>query len=377
MASIVLSLALISTAQTDPVLDGATVFALLQRYHSSFRDVSFIHEGRLERADTGTGEFKPALQFQTFYAYRSDGAALLDLFSQQPDKPKARTVAAVLNGRYERLDATPDRETPIRARVPESGSGAPGSLGGPYSPQRIFLAWYMPTLGDPAEHDFKVLGWEEVGGHRCQKVHMLRLSRTNLKGWHGDLPYIRLWIDPERGGYPVRYEYYRGDALELRGEITRMERVQVPGSRAIWFPTQGKVWGYGGSRPGTYSKEPTYTDTHGVLIQTLKFNQGLKDSFFSVKKHALVASDEGLRKLMREMESEAAQKEKKVVRIDPEAHRKKLDQALEEANRQAKQLEASSAARAGNGLSVALYSSLGAAGVLMLGIAGFFYWRRQ
>ncbi len=256
----------------------------------------------------------------------------------------------------------------------------PGRWGVPTAPSAIFLAWYMPTPGEPAEHDFKVLGWEDVGGCRCLKVSMLRQPKKLLEGWHGDLPYIRLWIDPQRDGYPVRYEYYSGDALQVRGEITRMERVQVPEGRAIWFPTQGKVWGFvGQGKRGemVVRKEPTYIDTHRVLINTVKFNQGLKDPFFSVKKHALVASDEGLRKLQREMESEAASKEKEIVHIDPESHRKSLDEALEEANRQAQQLEASSAARAGLGWSGALYGSFGAAGALTLAIAGFWYWRSR
>jgi hypothetical protein len=369
-----LSLALLTTAQNDPAIDGPTVFALLQRYHSAFRDISFIHEGNLEYMDARPGKPDFARKFQTFYAYRSDGATLLDLFSQQAGKSMGRSITSILRGRMERLNATPDRDTPIRAREPESGPGAPGMLGYPQSPERIFMAPYLSTLGEPAEHDLNVLGWEDVGGNRCLKVSMLKQTKKDLQGWHGGLPYVRLWIDPQRDGYPVRYEHYQGDDLHLRGEITRMERVQVPEGRAIWFPTQGKVWGFVGLDL-KLPKEPAYTDTHGVLIQTLKFNQGLKDSFFSVKKHALVASEEGLRKLQREMESEAARKGEKVVHVDPESHRKRLDAALEEANRQAQQLEASSAARAGFGWSGAFFGGLGAAGAIMLSLAGFWYWR--
>ena len=177
----------------------------------------------------------------------------------------------------------------------------PGRWGALTAPSATFLAWYMPTLGEPAEHDFKALGWEDVNGRRCLKVHMLRQPKKLLEGWHGGLPYLRLWIDPQRNGYPVRFEYYRGEVLQFRGEITRMQRVQVPHGRAIWFPIQGRVWSFLAQEGFRLvpRKEPASVDTHGVLIDTVKFNQGLKDSFFSVKKHALVASDEGLRKLLR------------------------------------------------------------------------------
>jgi hypothetical protein len=122
------------------------------------------------------------------------------------------------------------------------------------------------------------------------------------------------------------------------------------------------------------SKEPTSTDTHKILANTVKFNQGYSDAFFSVKKHALVASDEGSRKLQRERENEAAGQARRVP-ADPESRRKRLDEALEEADRQTKQLEASSASRSGLGWLGVLPGGMGGFGVAFLGVAAFWYWK--
>ena len=81
-----------------------------------------------------------------------------------------------------------------------------------------------------------------------------------------------------------------------------------------------------------------------ILLNTVKFDQGLADSFFSVKKHAAAANDESLLKLQRELEHEPSAK--KPLAADPESRRKRLDEALAEANTQSKGLEASSLAPA-------------------------------
>jgi hypothetical protein len=358
------------------------LFALLQRYHASFRDVTLIHEGTSEMRRAEPGKPDIVNRFQSFYAYRSDGATLLDVFSQRSDKPKNRSIYTILHNRLERLDATPDADEPIRARVPESGPAGPGSLGRPDSPERIFFAWHFATLGEAGEHDVKPLGWEDIDGHRCLGFSMLQQPKALLKGWVGELPYIRLWIDPQRDGYPVRFESYRGEELEVRREITRMERLPLPDGKSIWFPTQGKTWGFLGKWDRgklLHTKEPTSAETHTILIKTVKFNQGMNDGFFSVKKHALVASDEDFRKLQRELEAEATIAASKVKSVpnDLESRRKRLDDALVEADRQAQRLEASSAARSGAGWFDFLTGGMGVLGVGLLGGVAFWYWKHR
>ena len=378
MAAVTLALALLLPAQGQPATDARTVFALMERYHSSFQDVTFLHEGAIVKAGVESSNPVNTSRFQSYYAYRNDGATLLDVFaSGRGDRPDTRTVRSVLKGQLEIFDASPDYGDPIRERSPVAARGGPGSLASQDSPERIFMAWYFRTLGDPAEHEAEVQGWEDLDGHHCLRVRMLRQPKPLLKGWMGGLPFVKLWIDLERDGYPLRVEFYSGDNLEVRTEIFRLERVSLPNGRPFWMPAEGRTSTYvgGSSRGGMIrSKTPLSIETHKILAGSVKFNQGLKDEFFSTKRHALIANDEDLRKLLREHPKKPTNTIKSSP-SDPESTQKRLDEALAEADRQAHQLEASSAARAGFGWSGVLYWGLGVAGVLMLGLGAFWYRR--
>jgi hypothetical protein len=380
MIPITLLLALGFPTQNAPAIDARTVFALLERYHASFQDIAFVHEGTWVKAGGSAANPPFAYRFQGFYAYRADGATVLDVFgTRRGDEPETRTIYSVLKGRLEILGASPDLLPRVRDRTPAVASGGPGSLTYLDSPERTFLAWYFPTLTDPAEHDAEVQGWEDVDGHRCLKVRMLKQPKPLLKGWPGGLPFVKFWIDLERGGYPLRYELYRGDELEVRAEITRLERLDLPDGRPLWLPAEGKTYTHleGSSRTGVvHTKEPLSVETHKILMNTVRFNQGLNDGFFSTKKHALVANDEGLRKLQRELDQKPVPRVKRST-SDPESVQKALDEALAEADHQAERLEASSAARAGAGWFDVLTGGLGVFGAFLLGGVGSRYWRSR
>ena len=135
---------------------------------------------------------------------------------------------------------------------------------------------------------------------------------------------------------------------QVRSEISRLEHQPLPGGRALWLPVTGKTVTFLGQLgPGkiVHTKEPYTLEEIRILVESVKFDQGLGDSFFSVRKQARVASDEDLRKLQRQLE-EAPKPEVKRQPADPESRQKRLDLALDEADRQAKCLEASSAALA-------------------------------
>ena len=348
MATIPILLALVAVAQEDPLIDARTLFAVFERYHASFRDISFLYEFCFtDLRKAGDKEPDPAKvrRSQGLYAYRSDGATLRDEFSQgNGNRPVARIITSILHNRMEGLNASPDLQPSVRDRIPESAPGGPGVLAGPGSPERILLAYYYPTLGDPTEHEVEFQGWEEVDGHRCLRVRMLRQARSLLKGWVGGLPFIELWVDMKRDGCPLRYELYRGDELEVRCEITRLEQLPLPGGRTLWLPVAGKTMTFLGQEgPGKiiHTKNPVTLEDIGVLLETVQFDAGLSDNFFSVKKQAFVSSDEQLRNLQRELDK-APKPVTKRQPADPASRQKRLDEALAEADRQAERLQASS-----------------------------------
>jgi hypothetical protein len=378
MFTTALALALIGAANDDSDINAKTFFALLGHYASSFRDVAFLYEGRLIKPGASESDTGVVYSFQGFYAFRNDGATLLDVFRLGlQDKPTRRELSAILGKRMEILDVSPDFMPRIRDRIPQSGPGGPGSLNGPDAPERIFLAWYFLSLGDPAEYDYEVKGWEDIDGHRCLRAQMLTYGRSSVARGRDDLRTIHIWLDLERG-YPLRLERHRGAELESRTEISRLDRIRIPGGPLIWFPVEGKSASFVDmvDRKVVHTREPVLLETHKVLSNTVKFNQGLSDAFFSVKKHALVASDDGLRKLLRELDQKPVAKVK-VPPSDPVSRQMRLDEALMEADRQARRLEASSAARAGVGWFEVLRGGLAVFGILILTGVGFWYWRRR
>jgi hypothetical protein len=379
MPSIALALVLVGAGYDEAGIDGKSIFGLLERYASLFNDVTFLYEGSLSEARGEKERPEVKFRFQGLYASRADGATLLDVFLlDEKDKPQSRLVNSVINDRLEMLNATPDMLPRIRDRAPQSGPGGPGSLDRPDAPERIFLPWYFRTLAEPAEHDYKSEGWEEINGRRCLRVRLLHQPRSQLKGMTEDIfPTLRLWIDLERG-YPLRTETYIGSHLERRTEIKHLVQLSLPDGRPIWLPAAGTtaIFSQFGGRKRVYKKEPVQIEEQVILIETVSFNKGLTDAFFSVKEHALAASDEGLRRLERELQ----QKPKTVVErlpMDPKSREGRLAAALTEADRQAQRLEASSPARVGAGWSDVVAPGLGILGLILTGTVLIWRWRAR
>lgn len=379
IVGLALSLVLAGSVQESP--PDAAIFALLERYRTSFHDVSFLYEGTQTIARDGKLEAKPNARFQAFYAYRSDGATVLDVFNYgREDSPMERMIYTLLGRRMEMLNATPDVEPKVADRQPEILPGGPGSLVRPNSAERIFFPWLFSTLKTPREHRADHQGWDDVEGQRCVKIRMLRYPEARLKSWKGDLPYVTIWFDLARDGYPLRIEEYASNNLMNRIEVTQLERMDLPGGKRIWFPVQGKAWGFWGNftkdRSMQYTKEPQSIETYKVLLETVQFNRNLDDAFFSAKKHATAADDEGLRRLQRRLPTRPRARSADLPG-DPESRRKRLDQAIEEADRQAARLDASAAAQSGLDPSLVLSAGFGFAGAVGIVLAGFLYWRRR
>jgi len=346
-------------------VDARTVAEVFRSYNTSFKDVQFIYEGTIRRSGSKEGD---ASTFQGSYAYRNDGATLIDVFGlPRGGKPGSRLLSSVLGERLENLNAQPDIFPRLRDRQPEVARGGSGSLNRTDSPERIFLAWFLGSHADAEEYGLEPQGWEEVNGRRCLVVHVDSSPRRFTRGRNMGTSFKKLWIDLERGGIPLRIEYHDDGHVGIRTEILDVQRVSLPGGRDMWFPARGRTETFGAvidKGKVSFRTEPDI-ETHNILTSGLKFDRGLTDGYFSVKKHALVTSDEGLRKLQRELENTKPVPRPKIS-TDPESLKKRLDDALAEADKQSKQLEASSAARGGGGWSAALPWGLGVFGVILL-----------
>ena len=115
VATIAVAVALLG--RVDEGLGSRTCFALFERNASLPKDISFLYEGRIDDQALDPDADEGDSKFQGFYAYRSDGASLLDLyFLNSDDQPDSRIVYGVIDFNLSILDATPDRLPRLRAR---------------------------------------------------------------------------------------------------------------------------------------------------------------------------------------------------------------------------------------------------------------------
>ncbi len=329
----------------DPSVDAQTVAEVFRSYGSEFKDVQFLYEGTTRPAapDGSTGT-----TFQGSYTFRIDGATLIDLFMLDGRRPTNRLLLSLCKDQMEELDASPDLSPRLSEREPTVSPGGPGSFNRPDSPEQLFLAWFFNSHANPEEYGLEPQGWEEVDGRRCLVVLAYDSPRRKPAQQHIPRSFVKLWLDLERNGNPLRIDWYVRNQIISQTFVT-LERLAAPKGRMVWFPSEAQTSSYGiRFEKGQVIRktEPDFILTCKILPATIKFNQGFPDAYFSTKRHAFVTSDETLTKLRRELESSkpaAAPKEPS----DPESLKRRMDDALTRADAQAARLEASSAARAG------------------------------
>jgi hypothetical protein len=351
-------------------VDAAQFLRLIKGLHSEIRDVTFVFEGGTTPHDSGgVNPAKPSM-YQGLYSFRSDGATLLDVFSRSPDmgKPGMRAIDVILKGNHSRISQVPD----LGISQPQNGKGAPGVLNGPASAERILYLWYLQTMADPALFGYEFQGWETVDGHRCLRVQFNQVPREQVATWPGDLPIVRFWIDMERGGHPLKVEFWNGTKLFMRSDKIKLARLSIADGKAVWFPIRGETNSFNGpDKAGrdSYRDSPFFTETYAVVNRSVRINQGLTDDYFTVKRKDAMPDIGDLRRMQRELNSEPVAR----LRTDPRGVQERLDLKLAEAERQAKQLEASSAARAAWDWTLILQLVFGVVGISL--VCGALLWR--
>ena len=118
MAAVTLALALLLPAQGQPATDARTVFALMERYHSSFQDVTFLHQGADRQGGRGvlqSGQHESVPVILCISERRGYSRTSSRVAGEWAGH---RTVRSVLKGQLEIFDASPDYGDPIRERSP-------------------------------------------------------------------------------------------------------------------------------------------------------------------------------------------------------------------------------------------------------------------
>ncbi len=363
MITLLLALA-ITSRNDDPGMDASQFTRIISALHADIRDVSLVYEGFFAGLKEGT-RVEAAIPdkgavYQGNYAYRSDGASLIDMFvTHKYRNPIYEThdTLALLRGRLASVSREPDQGYQMAANEP----GGAGALNRPNSPERIIFLPFFRSMIDPQAYGYEYQGWEEVDGHRCLRVQFEAVPKAlNRSPYHRT---TRYWIDMERGGHPLKVEERSDDGprgLAGRTVGIKLAQLPLPDGRLIWFPVAGRLETF--VTIGLNTLEPVGVETYSLVDGTVRFNQDLPDEVFKLKWKGKLPETEKLAEQRRTFHEPP-------TRNDLPGITERLDRSLAKADKQSKQLEASAPADGeGAGEMVARMGLIGIGLAIVVGV---------
>ena len=344
------ALPLVVSGNPDDLDRMALVKLIESAQQASCQDVSFDYEGKyivpgeIERTSQRLGPDGVKLVYTGTFRRRADSATLIDLYcdDKRTNRPRHEQVA-IFHGMTEVSSIRADEK---KAAISISRQ-QPMYFAGPGNFRAIWLAdWVRQLAESPYLYDF--LGMKTLDGVGCLVVRF-RLVLDETLPREKQISHT-FWIDMNRGGHVVRHEQRTGDDLVILTTVVLKAFNPSPGLDA-WLPISGRLESRLALRNGQpkYLDVPVYYETYFLLPLTLRFNQGLKDSAFSVKaKPGDVVSDE-LRKAKYEFGQYMVRPRVKTKLPTDAEVQANLERMLKDSKVMANELKASSPLRDGPG----------------------------
>ena len=172
-----------------------------------------------------------------------------------------------------------------------------------------------------------------IDGHNCE-VFAFVTGKDPEKGIIDENIIERFYIDLERGGHTIKFEWCRGSRVLARIVDIRLEQFQDRKGRSVWLPV------YGHFEAGEDLGRPMNTEIVSVMRGSIRINTGLTDDHFRLRfKDGSLIKDG-----VREFRSDQAVAKNPV---NLEQAEEQLRQQIREAETQEKELKATSLARGG------------------------------
>ncbi|MFO0907456.1 MAG: hypothetical protein U0794_03705 [Isosphaeraceae bacterium] len=313
----------------------------IREMRSKVQDFELLCEGEIVREERGAN--RPFESFQSLYAYRNDGSVYWDHYQKPVDsaKPWKRNTNAILSKDqlWHQVVRIPDR-TGERAHTAKRAGGA-RSLVYEGSPGRFIFHYYWGNLiNNEQKYDLTINGREVIDGRNCLRVEITPKPKPPLGGFTD-----RFWIDLDRDASVLKYELVVAKTTMLRVLGIELAQFELADGKRAWFPVRGLAETF----PDEVSdpEKPHFTEMYRVVSGTLQFNKNWPDQRFDVawKSSKPIALDSNS-KIPRLGEPESrrrmgpAAKDSRASNATSEIERD-LVRRLEEADRQARQLDAS------------------------------------
>ena len=280
MIGVAIICAVVTSQAGGTEVDGDRFLKLMHGCMSPIHDVSLTAEGHrryVGPADAEHDSERLEMKFQVSYAFRSDGATLLDSYIHglSQKRPFVHETMAMLQGRLESLTRVPDVK---RRDVIMVESGGPGSFNKSGSPESILYLSFFQGLRTLDERDYQFRGWDNVDGHHCLRVQMNYFRRQNK----GDRVIIHFWIDMGRGGHPLKVEHHVGTKLNIRIDKILLDRYTAEDGELVWLPSAGEISRFSRGKCEFY-EHPITVEEIKVVNGSVSVNAKPSDRIFTVK----------------------------------------------------------------------------------------------
>lgn len=318
---------------------------LLQVLHASdepLHDLEFVYEGSLRvlaapdwdrvppRNRLPGDPLKRRMEFQGRFAMQSPDLAHLDLFVWE--YPGAE------NGPRRKIYSMPGND-----KVMEQGLSAVSSKPGAIKEQRAWIGQffsgeqplhfyvkpYLISMLQQSSYEYRCRGWEVVSGRSCLAIDLVPVSGGSAESF---------WIDLERDGHPLQWEYRSRDDLLRKITDVALQQVSLSPDSRIWLPVWGRYLNY--KDVSTVLQKPVREETMGIVKGTLLLNQHPDKSRFDLSYRAEEADAPP------EWKRHAAESRTARLELSRLTPTQRLERMLEKANEQEIELRASTPSRA-------------------------------
>lgn len=253
---------------------------LMTAAQESVRDFELVCECRMYECaekEVGAGGKRDLLKtYQASFAYRRDGAGSEEVYQRNH-----RNGEQFLKRKQASL-----KDRILYSNDQAGGSGRShefGKKGSAYSfafegsPARYLqiIQWDNRFRKDSME-GFHSEGEQDVAGRRCSVVSFARTSKSK------HVFVDRYWIDFERGGNALRYEYTVSGHPWLSINNVKLERIATPGAGDVWFPVHAEVDTFAADWLMKGVKPAHFVEVYDLVKGSLVLNSGLTDDRFRI-----------------------------------------------------------------------------------------------